>query len=324
MRRVLPWLFVVLACAWPAAAQNRYALLVEGASGEPQYATLHRQWLDQLRTVLVDRLRLDPTRVVVLAETAGAGEMRSTADNVRAAVTSLAGRVGADDLLLVVLIGHGSAQTGEAKFNLIGPDLGAAEWAELLKPVPGQLAFVNTSSASFPYLAGLSAPGRIVITATRSASERYHTRFAEAFVQALSSGAADADKNQRVSLLEAFAHASRLVVQYYEQSGHMATEHAVIDDVGDGKPRDAAGSVEDGGMAAMTYLDTEAAPVSSDPEVLALLGRQRELTRQIDDLRRRRSGLAPIQFDQQFEPLIVELATVSREVRRRTGGTSSR
>jgi hypothetical protein len=303
-----------------ASAQERYALLVEGASGEPQYATLHRQWLDQLRTTLVDRFKLDASHVVVLAEKAGANETRSTAENLRAAVATLVPRITTDDLLFVVLIGHGSAQGGDAKFNLIGPDLSATEWAELFKPVAGRLAFVNTSSASFPYLAGLAGPGRVVITATRSVSERYHTRFAEGFVQALTAEAADADKNKRVSLLEAFTHATRLVAQHYEQNGHIPTEHAMLDDTGDGKGRDAATQGEDGTAASMTYLDAEAVPTSSDPAVLALIARQGELTRQIDDLRRRRAGMAPIQFDQQFEPLIIELATVSREVRRKTGG----
>lgn len=304
----------------PAAAQERYALLVEGAPGEPQFATLHRGWLDQIKTLLVDRFKLDSARLVVLSDKPAAGEVRATAENLRAATARLATQVKSDDLVFVMLIGHGSAQTGEAKFNLIGPDLSAAEWAGLLKPIPGRLVFVNTTSASFPYLQGLSAPGRVVITATRSTAERFHTRFAESFIRALAAAEADADKNRRISLWEAFTYATRLVAQSFEQDDYKITEHALLDDNGDGQGSDGATGGSDGSVAGLTYLDLEATPTSSDPAVQALIARQTALTRQVEDLRRRRTGLPPAIFDQQFEALIIELATVSRDVRRRTGG----
>jgi hypothetical protein len=318
--RLIAATLLVAGTASTAAAQQRYALLVEGASGEPQYAALHRQWLDSLRKTLVDQMRIPAGQVVVLAEKPGANEQRSTAEILRGAVAKLSGTIKADDLLLVVLIGHGSAQSGEAKFNLIGPDLSAADWAELLKPVQGRLVFVNTTSASFPYLGALAGEGRVVITATRTPAERFHTQFAGKFIEALTASAADADKNRRISVLEAFEHAARLVAQHYEQAGTLASEHPVMDDLGKGEPLDATTAATSGGVATITYLDVEAAPTSSDPAVQALITKQSDLTRQVEDLRRRRPGMAPIQFDQQFEPLMIELALVSREVRRRTGG----
>ncbi|MEZ5318638.1 MAG: hypothetical protein R2752_14660 [Vicinamibacterales bacterium] len=322
-RTVLVALFasaLAFGAAGRAAGQERYALLVEGASGEPQYATLHRGWLDALHGLLVDRFKMNAANIVVLADKPVEGESRATADNLRAEVAKLVPRVKADDQLFVFLIGHGTASAGEAKFNLIGPDLSAAEWKDLLAPVTGTLVFVNTTSASFPYLAGLSGPKHVVITATRTAAEKFHTQFADAFIKALAAPEADADKNARISMLEAFTYASQLVAQGYEREDAMATEHAVLDDNGDGQGRVAADAGDDGAIAGMTYLDAEVLPTSSDPEVQALIKRQADLTRQIDDLRRRRASMPPIAFDQQFEPLIIELATVSREVRRRTGG----
>src|SRR6185295_13229054 len=123
-----------------------------------------------------------------------------------------------------------------------------------------------------------------------------------------------------ISLLEAFTYASRLVAQHYEQSGHLATEHAVFDDTGDGVGRDAAGTGPDGTIAGLTYLDTVAMPTSSDPAVQEMLGRQRALTEQVDELRRKRPTMAADEFDREFEKLIVELALVSRDVRRKIGG----
>jgi hypothetical protein len=312
---------VVVLAPRPAAAQaGRYALLVEGASGEEQYATLHRGWLDTLAGKLRDDFGFDSDKLVVLAETPGQGELRATAENVKAAISKLSAQVKADDLLFVMLIGHGNGQGPDAKFNLIGPDLTVTEWSSLLGSVPGRLAFVDATSASFPYLAGLAGPGRVVITATNSYAQRFHTSFAGAFIEALGAAPADADKNGRISLLEAFTHASRLVAQQFEQDGQLSTEQALLDDTGDGAGRDAASEGDDGAIAALTYLDVAGMPTSSDPEVQQLIGRQAALTAQVDELRRNRRMLNAADFDREFERLMIELSLVSRDVRRRTGG----
>jgi hypothetical protein len=301
------------------AQSRRYAVIVEGASGEPQYAALHREWVDSLATLLRERFRFDPALVTVLAEKPGAGEEPARAETVKAAFSKLAAAVQPKDLVFVMLIGHGGGQGAEARFNLVGPDLTVSEWNELLKPIRGRIAFVNSASASAPYLAGLSAAERVIITATSTASQKYHSRFAPAFIQALEAAEADLDKNGRISFLEAFSHASRLVAQQYEQAGYMATEKAMLDDNGDAKGRDAATTGPDGEVAGLTFLAVAATPTSSDPETQKLIARQVELTQQVDDLRRRRSSMPPIAFDQEFERLIIELALVSREVRKRTG-----
>jgi hypothetical protein len=311
----------VLAQPAGAFAQDgeRYAVVIQGASGEEQYATLHRGWVDSLVQVLRERFKLDPARVSVLAEQAQDGEERSTAENVRAVLARLAGEVQPADLVFIMLIGHGSGQGADAKFNLIGPDLTVTEWEGLLKPIKGRLAVVNTTSSSFAFLAGLSGPNRIVITATNSYAQRYHTVFPETFIQALTAEAADVDKNQRISLLEAFTYASRLVGLHYEQDGRMATERPMFDDTGDGQGRDAATDGPDGTVAGLTYLDVPEVATSSDPAVQKLLTRQQELTAQIDQLRRRQPSMPPAEFDRQFEPLIIELSLVSRDIRRRGG-----
>lgn len=315
-------LILVLVPAAAAAQSDRYALLVQGTSGEDEYAALHRGWLDDLTSLLRDDLGFDPARILVLAETPGAGETRATADGVGAAFDRLAAEVGQDDLLFVMLIGHGSGQGPDAKFNLIGRDLTVDEWAALLDRIPGRIAFVDATSSSFPYLVGLSKPGRVVITATRSATQRYHTQFGGAFVAALRAGAADADKNQRISLLEAFTHASRLVSLYYEEAGTMATENASFDDTGDGVGRTVDEEGPDGDLAALTYLDVPELPTSSDPEVQQLINRQAALTAEIDELRRNRATIGEVAFVREFERLIIELSLVSRDVRRRIGGGS--
>ena len=318
VRRLLVSALLLLGAAAPAVAQqSRFAVIVQGASGDPEYATLHRGWVDAMTKVLRDQFRMDPRSLIVLTEKPGAGEERSSAEAVRAAFARLAKESKSNDLVFVMLIGHGSGDASSAKFNLIGPDLTTEEWAALLEPVPARMAFVNSTSSSFPFLAGLSGSNRIVITATNSPSQRFHTHFPGAFITALTSPDADTDKNGRISLLEAFTHASRLVAQQFEQNFRMATEKALLDDNGDGKGREAGAAGPDGEVAAFTYLDTAAAPVSSDPEVQKLLVRQQQLTEEIDELRRRRASMPAAEFEREFERLIIDLSLVSRDVRRR-------
>lgn len=306
--------------ASPAWAQaDRYALLVEGASGEPQYAELHRGWLDRLVTVLVDRFAFDPAHIIVLAEQPQPGELRATADSLTEAMGRLASEVGEEDLLFVMLIGHGSGQGDDAKFNLVGRDLDVAEWNALLAPIPGRLAFVNATSSSYPYLTGLAGPNRVIITATRTAAQRYHTHFGGAFITALAAEEADLNQNGRTSLLEAFSHASRLVEQEFEGS-LMQTENAMLDDTGDGQGRDAATEGDDGALASRTYLDAgiSIAMASADPALRPLLERQADLTAQVEELIGRRRLLPDDFYASEFERLMIELSLVSRDVRRQS------
>lgn len=169
-------LAVAWCAAWPrtAVAQGaRFAVLIQGASGEEEYAVRHRAWLDALTTTFRSKFNYDGAHLIILAEQPKAGEGRATAENVNATFAKLAATMTAADQLSIVLIGHGSADGGDAKFNLIGPDLSVSDWAGLLKPVKGRIVFVDTTSASFPFLAGLAAPGRIVVTATSASAQRF-------------------------------------------------------------------------------------------------------------------------------------------------------
>src|SRR6185369_16706570 len=143
-------------------------------------------------------------------------------------------RVTANDTLLLVLLGHGTFDGTDAKFNLVGPDLSAGDWKDMLGNLAGRVVVINTTESSFPFLEQLSMRGRVVITATDSAQQRFTTVFPEYFVRALADSASDLDKNGRVSIWEAFSVASASVTQYYEQKGQLSTERPLLDDDGDG------------------------------------------------------------------------------------------
>jgi hypothetical protein len=312
---------ILAALAVPRVAHAdgaRYAVIIEGASGDPQYAALQRSWVDALSALMKQRLGLDPSKVIVLAEVPKAGELRGNAEDVKATLAKLAKEAKPEDLVFIMLIGHGSGTDAAAKFNLVGPDMTVEEWKALLEPMTARAVIVDSTSSSFPFLAGLAGKNRIVITATSSYSQKYHTVFADGFIKAMSAPEADSDKNGRVSVLEVFTYASRLVAQHYERAGYMATETAALDDTGDGKGRLAAATGDDGQIAGFTFLDVVAAPKSADPEVQALLDKQQSLIEQVDELRRRKGVLPPDLFEREFEKLIVDLSLVSRDVRQKT------
>jgi hypothetical protein len=308
---------MVLLVAAPVAASERYALIVSGAHGEASYADQYAQWRQSAVTALLEKLAFDDSKILTLYD-GGDGNHAATAAVVRRSIEAIRATMRRDDLLFVLLIGHGSFDGTEAKFNLVGPDLSSTEWGALLKPLPGQVVVVDTTAASFPFLQHLAGPRRVVITATDSVAQRFDTVFPEHFVRALTDANADLDKNGRVSIWEAFAAASMGVRRHYTQRGQLATERALIDDNGDGVGRETGGEGTDGSVSSRLYLDPDtpgAAP--TDEELLLLLQQRAALQIDADELKQRRQLMTPDEYEKEFERIMVALATVSRDIRRK-------
>lgn len=309
---------VTLWAAAPAWGETRWALIVSGASGGEKYAEQMREWRAGLQSALVDRHGFDAKHVrVFVDETVKTGES-ATAVNVRKVFGEIKGAVAKDDFVMVVLLGHGTFDGEVAKFNLVGPDLTAREWTDLLAGMPGRVAVVNTTEASFPFLESLSAKGRIVITATDSAAQKYATVFPDCFVKALSEASTDLDKNGRTSIFEVFQAASADVRRHYEQRGQLITERALLDDTGDGVGREAATDGPDGGLARITYLDADTSADTASPELADLLRRRRALEVAAEELKLKKGAMPEAEWDAQFEKLMIELAQVSAEIRKKS------
>jgi hypothetical protein len=313
-------LILAVSAMTPAAANaaERYALIVIGAAGDAKYRETYTKWHDALVSALRDRFKIPPAQIATLRDQGPAGDI-ATAANLRASFSALRDRLKADDVLLVVLIGHGSADGDAAKFNIVGPDLDTVQWNALLKGLPGRVAVVNTTGASFPFLAGLSARGRVIITATDKSAQRFDTVFPEYFVQALSADDSDLDKNGRISLWEAFDRATVGVKQHYEQRGQLATERAVLDDDGDGSGKEAGAPGADGALARAFYLDPDVPDAATgNPELTELYRRRAALEAEIEALKGRKPSMAEAEYLAELERLAVELAKVSREIRSRS------
>ncbi len=327
-RRGGRWRLSIVACAlalWPVLMSNvlgeggeRFALIVSGASAGQPYQSRYDRWRASLAATLRDRFEYPADHVVLLGETAGEGVGEATREGVRGALRGLARRLGPADQLLVVLIGHGTAANADAaKFNLVGPDLSAVEWAALLAAVPGRLVFIDTTAGSAPFLHALAGRGRIVLTANDTAAQQFETVFPEYLVQAFEDPSADADKDGRVSIWEAFVFASDGVRTHFEAASQLPTERPVLDDDGDGIGREASAEGRDGELARATYLAPEARPASADPELEALIAERASRQAELDRLRASRAALSPDRYDAELERLLVEIARLSQQIRAR-------
>jgi hypothetical protein len=310
-------LLAVLAA--PLAAAERYAVVITGASGDAKFAERYDEWRKRLVTVLADRLAFGRDHLFVLGENSGPGVRVADRENVRAVFGALASRMHAHDLLLVVLIGHGSFDGAIAKFNLVGPDLDASEWAALVRPVPGKLIFVNTTSSSFPFLQALSAKGRIVVTATDSHASRYDTVFPEHFIKSLEAATSATNASDRLSIWDVFTSTTAGVRRYYEQEGLLPVEHALLDDAGDGFGKDAEQPGLDTSIAQATYLTQDPAERSLDPATRELMTRRDDLLAELEKLKAQKTTMDQAAYASRLEQLLVEVAKVSRALREKQG-----
>jgi hypothetical protein len=299
-----------------ALAQERFAMVIAGASGDEIHAAHHEKWSADLANAFTTTFKFPPANVLVLSEHQQATS-RSTSANVKALLGDLRRRIKAEDVVLLVLIGHGTFDGEDAKFNLVGPDLTAHEWKELLVALPARTVVVNTTASSFPFLEELSQKRRVVITATDSVAQKFATVFPEQFARALEDAATDTDKDGRVSVWEAFAATSAAIKRHFEQRGQLSTERPLIDDDGDKVGKEAEAPGEDGTFARTIYLDPGAAP-PADGALSALEAQRRTLEAEIETLKGRKTEMSAEQYTAELERLVLQLARVARQIRQRS------
>jgi hypothetical protein len=302
-----------------AVAGERYVLVVSGVSGSPALAEEHARLREAFAGALTGAMQLQADRLYVLREAPPGSPDAATGANVRAVVDTLRRRLRRDDVLHVVLFGHGTYDGVDAKFNLVGPDLEAAEWRTLLAGLPSFVVIVNTTGASFPFLQRLAAPRRVVITATDSPAQRYDTVFPRFFVDAFTDPESDLDKDGRLSVGEAFTYASTRTRRWYEQHGQLATERALLDDNGDGVGVEAGVAGSDGALASRLFFDPGPDETwSADPALSQLIARRDALEAAIDELKRKRSFMPAGDYERELERLLIDLARLSRLIRSRS------
>ena len=311
-----------------AQSQQRFAIVIAGASGDEVHAAHHDKWSGDLATAFENTFTFPSSNIFVLSPSATPGDGETThqprrgatAVNVRAVLGDLQRRVKREDVVVLVLLGHGTFDGEDAKFNLVGPDLTAHEWKQLLVPLPARVVVVNTTASSFTFLEELSQRGRVIITATDSVAQKFATVFPEHFVQALVSPGTDIDKDSRISIWDAFAATSAGIKRHYEQRGQLSTERPLLDDDGDRLGREAEAPGQDGAFARTIYLnpDTPAPARGGDATLVALEKQRSTLEAEIETLKSRKPEMTAEQYAAELERLLLQLARVAQQIRQRS------
>ena len=329
-RRLLLLMGLLCAAAPRASAQEAiHLLVVTGLSGERSFAASFGTAATTLLATAQNRWEVPARHTTWLAESLDAGEVGevrgvATREAISAAFDSLVAQSAVGDVVLVVLIGHGSGEGAESRLSVPGPDPTAADYRRWLDRLTGRrVALVNAASASGDFLQVLAAEERVVITATRSATERNATTFMTHFAHGIASGEADANRDGQLTLLEAYDYARRAVDEAYTADGRLLTEHAQLDDDGDGKGTadTSVPEASDGRVAARIVLGARAAPVS--PQVAVLLAERRALEGDVEALRRTRDRYDAESYADALEDLLVAIAERTQAIRvleARTGG----
>ena len=290
-------LVVAIASLLPRiGAAEYYVVVLEGLGGDNVYT---EQFANQVETIeeAVRGLAGDD-EVRIFRSGAYARE------DVIAHFGDLAAGTGSNDRLALFLVGHGSYDDHEYKFNIAGPDITDTDLIDMLDGLPGvSQLIVNTSSSSGATFERLNADNRTLILATRSGAERHATRFGHYFASALFDASADLDKNSLVTAEEAFRFAERQVSDYFERNGQLATEHPRLEGL-------------QAGRFSLARLGTQRT-VRADAELERLMDSRDRLNADIDALRLRRDSMAADDYQSQLLERMLELATLEEQIEQR-------
>jgi hypothetical protein len=311
----------------PAPKAGTHVLIVSGISGgDEQFAKDFVAAGKRIAEAAQTKFGAPSGQVTFLAEQPAADPQAIRGPSTKAEIEKAFARITTaakpGDVVLVVLIGHGSAQgTAVSMFNIPGPDMGAVDFRKLLAPLSKQqVAFVNTTSASGDFVGALAGKNRVIITSTMSPMERNYSKFAKYFSAAFSDG--DGNKDGRVSLLEAYDYARRKVEQEYTSATLLQSEHSRLDDNGDGTGTEIADlAAADGRLAARFYLNGVA---PEDPKLTALLQERDALRIKLDGLLAARATADAATYWPKLEGALVDLVVVSLKVRQLGAGTGAK
>lgn len=313
-RRLLssPYLLLLTGFLVSASAANAttYYLTVAGLGGEPDYEQRFAMWAGEIEGVL--KASGGDAKIETLK---GASATRA---QVRSALENIAHEAKPQDALVVMLIGHGTFDGFDYKINLPGPDLSGAELTSLLDRIPAtRQLIVNMTSASGGAADILRKENRVVITATKTGTEHNATVFPRFWVEALRDPAADTDKNETISALEAFHYAQHKIQEFYDSQKRLATEHALLEDTGKARGSHASAPEANEGLRAAAFPLVRLGAAKSlvnDPGKRKLFEKKDQLEQQIDELKYNKATMAADEYKKQLMALLLELAKTQQEL----------
>jgi len=307
-RLVKTWLILIaLASLSIPALADSSALIISGVPGDPEHAEKFNKWSETTRKLLVEKFGFAADHVIVLSD------KNTVKAEIVKAFDKLKTQLKTTDAFFLFMIGHGSYDT-DYKFNIFGPDFNGLEYSQLLNTLKvSRIVIVNGTSASGGALETMAGKNRVIITATKSGHEGNEPLFYDHFLQALQNPAADEDKDQKVSVWEAFKYATDSVERFYKEEGRLATEHPQLSD--NGTPMVDTKVKEPPVLARMTTFQVDRPITVSDPKLQALLNERHDIEQKIEALKINKSVMPQEEYDKQMEDLLVQLATKNQQIK---------
>jgi hypothetical protein len=288
-------LLIVAVCAAHPVFAATYILTVAGLGGEPDY----EQRFTMLATDTDKVLRAGGQTDRIVETLKGAD---ATKAKVEASLNRIASQAKPADAFVLMMIGHGTFDGTEYKFNLPGPDISGTELAGLMNKIPaGRQLVVDMTSSSGGAVSAFKKDNRVVITATKSGMEKNATVFARYWVEALRDPSVDVDKNETISALEAFQYAEKKTAQFYSEQKRLATEHPQVDD-------------QQRASAFPLLKFGSASAVVTDPAKRELISKKEDIENKIDALKYQKSLLAPDDYRKQLQALLLDLARAQETI----------
>ncbi len=317
--------FFALAFFMPAFARaEKKVVIIAGLGGEEVFQKRFAAESEQLYRVLQSQFGYKPEDLILLASPSDSLAVPARANDattIRSVFKKLASELGEDSELLVFLIGHGSFDGEWARFNIPGPDLRDVDFAAMLDRLQvSKLLFVNSSSASGPFVEKLSRNGRILITATRNGIERNATHFFSHLLATLEHASeADLNKDGLLSTTELFINTRDRLVKYYSEQGILRPEHPLLEDDGDGEGTETPDILKgDGAVASRFFLQQNRrgeriAAGSAGNKPVQVSAAQKKILARVEKLQSRKSTMPEDQYYREFERLMLELARLNSQ-----------
>lgn len=225
---------------------TKRALVICGLPGDDDHRTAYAKAVEKIVAALITNHGFTPSEVLVRfgdekkdGDGAALKACRGLSDRagIEADVAELKKRLQPEDTLWVIVVGHAHFDGRHSHLNIPGPDLDEKAFGKLFEGLKAkeQVFFLTTSASGF-FLKSLAAPGRVVISATEADQEVNETIYHLALADALTTTPADADRDRdgSVSLYEFYLAVALDVLQRYKSDENLPTEHARLDDNGDG------------------------------------------------------------------------------------------
>ncbi len=324
MTKLAGTIFFIVALLMPGQLRaqdggDRYALLIAGLGGSPEYTEKFKGYLFETRKAFIEQFEFPAANIAVLGEKNIEAESFvdgvATSDNIRLQFDNLKTKASSADQVFVVLFGHGGYNNGEARLNIPRRDLSQHDYGALVDGLnANRVVFINAGSASAPFIEALSGDGRVVITATRTGTQTNETSFPRFMIDAFTNPAADRDKDGRVSVGEVYTFAAEKTDQMFADNANIPTENALLDDNGDqegSRIKEVADGV-DGHLANITYFSASPALIagagSSSSGASGWAQERNDLEIEIANLKSRKADLGEDEYYSLLEVLFVKLA----------------